>query len=84
MLLSSRWPNDWLRSPLLDPDQTLPQVAMAQYAWRPDLRAGDRPHVAALRVPHSLVPSKARCRIERPLPRLRPPGQTVRCHFPLA
>jgi oligopeptide/dipeptide ABC transporter ATP-binding protein len=27
--------------------------------------------------------AKERCRIERPLPQLRPPGQTVRCHFPL-
>jgi peptide/nickel transport system ATP-binding protein len=28
--------------------------------------------------------ARERCRLERPLPQLRPPGQTVRCHFPLA
>jgi oligopeptide/dipeptide ABC transporter ATP-binding protein len=28
--------------------------------------------------------AQERCRRERPLPQLRPPGQTVRCHFPLA
>jgi oligopeptide/dipeptide ABC transporter ATP-binding protein len=34
---------------------------------------------------HTRCPyAQARCRIERPLPQLRPPGQTVRCHFPLA
>ena len=34
---------------------------------------------------HTRCPyAQERCRIERPLPQLRPPGQTVRCHFPLA
>jgi oligopeptide/dipeptide ABC transporter ATP-binding protein len=34
---------------------------------------------------HTRCPyAKERCRIERPLPQLRPPGQTVRCHYPLA
>jgi oligopeptide/dipeptide ABC transporter ATP-binding protein len=34
---------------------------------------------------HTRCPyARERCRIERPLPQLRPPGQTVRCHFPLA
>jgi oligopeptide/dipeptide ABC transporter ATP-binding protein len=34
---------------------------------------------------HTRCPyAQARCRIERPLPQLRPRGQTVRCHFPLA
>jgi oligopeptide/dipeptide ABC transporter ATP-binding protein len=34
---------------------------------------------------HTRCPyAQGRCRIERPLPQLRPPGQTVRCHFPLA
>jgi peptide/nickel transport system ATP-binding protein len=34
---------------------------------------------------HTRCPyAKERCRIERPLPQLRPSGQTVRCHFPLA
>ena len=34
---------------------------------------------------HTRCPyAKERCRLERPLPQLRPPGQTVRCHFPLA
>jgi oligopeptide/dipeptide ABC transporter ATP-binding protein len=33
---------------------------------------------------HTRCPyAQERCRIERPLPQLRPPGQTVRCHFPL-
>jgi oligopeptide/dipeptide ABC transporter ATP-binding protein len=34
---------------------------------------------------HTRCPyAQERCRRERPLPQLRPPGQTVRCHFPLA
>jgi oligopeptide/dipeptide ABC transporter ATP-binding protein len=34
---------------------------------------------------HTRCPyAQERCRLERPLPQLRPPGQTVRCHFPLA
>jgi oligopeptide/dipeptide ABC transporter ATP-binding protein len=33
---------------------------------------------------HTRCPyAQERCRIERPLPQLRSPGQTVRCHFPL-
>jgi peptide/nickel transport system ATP-binding protein len=28
--------------------------------------------------------AKERCRIERPQPQRRPPGQTVHCHYPLA
>ena len=35
-----------------------------------------------LRVPHPLPLRAKRCRIERPLPQLRPPGQTVRCPLP--
>jgi oligopeptide/dipeptide ABC transporter ATP-binding protein len=34
---------------------------------------------------HTRCPyAKERCRLERPLPQVRPHGQTVRCHFPLA
>jgi peptide/nickel transport system ATP-binding protein len=34
---------------------------------------------------HTRCPyAQERCRLERPMPQLRPPGQTVRCHFPLA
>jgi oligopeptide/dipeptide ABC transporter ATP-binding protein len=65
-------------TPVPDPDQRRPP---------PELR-GEVPSL--LRRPsgcefHTRCPyAKERCRLERPLPQLRPPGQTVRCHFPLA
>jgi oligopeptide/dipeptide ABC transporter ATP-binding protein len=65
-------------TPVPDPDQRRPP---------PDLR-GEVPSL--LRRPsgcefHTRCPyAQERCRLERPLPQLRPPGQTVRCHFPLA
>jgi oligopeptide/dipeptide ABC transporter ATP-binding protein len=65
-------------TPVPDPDQRRP---------RPALR-GEVPSL--LHRPtgcefHTRCPyAQERCRLERPLPQLRPPGQTVRCHFPLA
>jgi oligopeptide/dipeptide ABC transporter ATP-binding protein len=65
-------------TPVPDPDRRRPP---------PDLK-GEVPSL--LRRPpgcefHTRCPyAQARCRVERPQPQLRPPGQTVRCHFPLA
>jgi len=65
-------------TPVPDPDQRRPP---------PDLR-GEVPSL--LNRPsgcefHTRCPyAQERCRLERPQPQLRPPGQTVRCHFPLA
>jgi oligopeptide/dipeptide ABC transporter ATP-binding protein len=65
-------------TPVPDPDRRRPP---------PELK-GEVPSL--LRRPcgcefHTRCPyAQERCRTERPLPRLRPPGQTVRCHFPLA
>ena len=65
-------------TPVPDPDRRRPP---------PELR-GEVPSL--LRRPsgcefHTRCPyAKRRCRLERPLPQLRPAGQTIRCHFPLA
>jgi oligopeptide/dipeptide ABC transporter ATP-binding protein len=64
-------------TPVPDPDRRRPPPALR----------GEVPSL--LRRPsgcefHTRCPyAKERCRVERPLPQLRPPGQTVRCHFPL-
>jgi oligopeptide/dipeptide ABC transporter ATP-binding protein len=64
-------------TPVPDPDRRRPPPALR----------GEVPSL--LRRPpgcefHTRCPyAKERCRSERPLPQLRPPGQIVRCHFPL-
>jgi oligopeptide/dipeptide ABC transporter ATP-binding protein len=64
-------------TPVPDPDRRRP----------PPMLRGEVPSL--LRRPpgcefHTRCPyAKERCRIERPELRLRPPGQIVRCHFPL-
>jgi peptide/nickel transport system ATP-binding protein len=65
-------------TPVPDPDQRRPPPALR----------GEVPSLLS-RPPgcefHTRCPyAQERCRRERPLPQLRPPGQTVRCHFPLA
>jgi peptide/nickel transport system ATP-binding protein len=65
-------------TPVPDPDQRRPPPALR----------GEVPSLLS-RPPgcefHTRCPyAKERCRVERPLPQVRPPGQTVRCHFPLA
>ena len=65
-------------TPLPDPDRRRPPPALRGEV--PSLLK--RPSGCEF---HTRCPyAKERCRIERPLPQLRPPGQTVRCHFPLA
>lgn len=65
-------------TPVPDPDQRRPPPELSgevpSLLHRP---AGCEFHT---RCPYA----QQRCRRERPLPQLRPPGQTVRCHFPLA
>jgi peptide/nickel transport system ATP-binding protein len=65
-------------TPVPDPDRRRPPPALRgevpSLLQRP---AGCEFHT---RCPYA----QERCRRERPLPQLRPPGQTVRCHFPLA
>jgi peptide/nickel transport system ATP-binding protein len=64
-------------TPLPDPDRRRPPPALRGEV--PSLLK--RPSGCEF---HTRCPyAKERCRIERPLPQLRPPGQTVRCHFPL-
>jgi peptide/nickel transport system ATP-binding protein len=65
-------------TPVPDPDRRRPPPALR----------GEVPSLLS-RPPgcefHTRCPyAKERCRLERPLPQVRPPGQTVRCHFPLA
>jgi peptide/nickel transport system ATP-binding protein len=65
-------------TPIPDPDRRRPPPALR----------GEVPSLLS-RPPgcefHTRCPyAKERCRLERPLPQVRPPGQTVRCHFPLA
>jgi oligopeptide/dipeptide ABC transporter ATP-binding protein len=64
-------------TPVPDPDRRRPPPALKGEV--PSLL--NRPSGCEFhtRCPHA----QERCRIERPLPQLRPPGQTVRCHFPL-
>jgi oligopeptide/dipeptide ABC transporter ATP-binding protein len=65
-------------TPIPDPDRRRPPPALRGEV--PSLL--NRPSGCEF---HTRCPyAKERCRIERPLPQLRPPGQTVRCHFPLA
>jgi oligopeptide/dipeptide ABC transporter ATP-binding protein len=65
-------------TPMPDPDRRRPPPALRGEV--PSLL--NRPSGCEF---HTRCPyAKERCRIERPLPQLRPPGQTVRCHFPLA
>jgi oligopeptide/dipeptide ABC transporter ATP-binding protein len=65
-------------TPVPDPDRRRPPPALR----------GEVPSLLS-RPPgcefHTRCPyAQERCRLERPLPQVRPPGQTVRCHFPLA
>jgi oligopeptide/dipeptide ABC transporter ATP-binding protein len=65
-------------TPVPDPDRRRPPPALR----------GEVPSLLS-RPPgcefHTRCPyAKERCRLERPLPQVRPHGQTVRCHFPLA
>ena len=65
-------------TPVPDPDRRRPPPALRGEV--PSLL--NRPSGCEF---HTRCPyAQARCRIERPLPQLRAPGQTVRCHFPLA
>ena len=65
-------------TPVPDPDRRRPPPALRGEV--PSLL--NRPSGCEF---HSRCPyAQERCRIERPLPQLRAPGQTVRCHFPLA
>jgi oligopeptide/dipeptide ABC transporter ATP-binding protein len=65
-------------TPIPDPDRRRPTPALKGEV--PSLL--NRPSGCEF---HTRCPyAQERCRIERPLPQLRPPGQTVRCHFPLA
>jgi peptide/nickel transport system ATP-binding protein len=65
-------------TPIPDPDRRRPPPALKGEV--PSLL--NRPSGCEF---HTRCPyAQERCRIERPLPQLRPPGQTVRCHFPLA
>jgi oligopeptide/dipeptide ABC transporter ATP-binding protein len=65
-------------TPVPDPDRRRPPPALKDEV--PSLL--HRPSGCEF---HTRCPyAQERCRIERPLPQLRPPGQTVRCHFPLA
>jgi peptide/nickel transport system ATP-binding protein len=65
-------------TPVPDPDRRRPPPAL--HGEVPSLL--NRPSGCEF---HTRCPyAKERCRIDRPLPQLRPPGQTVRCHFPLA
>ena len=64
-------------TPVPDPDRRRPPPALRGEV--PSLL--NRPSGCEF---HTRCPyAKERCRIERPLPQLRSPGQTVRCHFPL-
>jgi oligopeptide/dipeptide ABC transporter ATP-binding protein len=64
-------------TPVPDPDRRRPPPALKGEV--PSLL--NRPSGCEF---HTRCPyAQERCRIERPLPQLRPPGQTVRCHFPL-
>jgi oligopeptide/dipeptide ABC transporter ATP-binding protein len=64
-------------TPVPDPDRRRPPPALRGEV--PSLL--NRPSGCEF---HTRCPyAQARCRSERPLPQLRPPGQTVRCHFPL-
>jgi peptide/nickel transport system ATP-binding protein len=64
-------------TPVPDPDQRRPPPALRGEV--PSLL--NRPSGCEF---HTRCPyAQERCRVERPLPQLRPPGQTVRCHFPL-
>jgi oligopeptide/dipeptide ABC transporter ATP-binding protein len=65
-------------TPVPDPDRRRPPPALR----------GEVPSLLS-RPPgcefHTRCPyAQERCRLERPLPQVRPPGQTVRCHFPRA
>jgi oligopeptide/dipeptide ABC transporter ATP-binding protein len=65
-------------TPVPDPDRRRPPPALRGEV--PSLL--NRPSGCEF---HTRCPyAKERCRLEGPLPQLRPPGQTVRCHFPLA
>jgi peptide/nickel transport system ATP-binding protein len=65
-------------TPVPDPDRRRPPPALKGEV--PSLL--NRPSGCEF---HTRCPyAQERCRIERPLPQLRPTGQTVRCHFPLA
>ena len=65
-------------TPIPDPDRRRPPPALKGEV--PSLL--NRPSGCEF---HTRCPyAQELCRIERPLPQLRPPGQTVRCHFPLA
>jgi peptide/nickel transport system ATP-binding protein len=65
-------------TPVPDPDRRRPPPALRGEV--PSLL--NRPSGCEF---HTRCPyAQERCRIERPLPQLHPPGQTVRCHFPLA
>jgi peptide/nickel transport system ATP-binding protein len=64
-------------TPVPDPDRRRPPPALRGEV--PSLL--NRPSGCEF---HTRCPyARPRCRIERPLPQLRPTGQTVRCHFPL-
>jgi oligopeptide/dipeptide ABC transporter ATP-binding protein len=64
-------------TPVPDPDRRRPPPALKGEV--PSLL--NRPSGCEF---HTRCPyAQERCRNERPLPQLRPPGQTVRCHFPL-
>jgi peptide/nickel transport system ATP-binding protein len=65
-------------TPVPDPDRRRPPPALKGEV--PSLLNRPRGCEFHTRCPYA----KERCRTERPLPQLRPPGQAVRCHFPLA